>query len=197
MVGGFLVAAGAVGIFSAYQGASGAKERTYVTAGRDIDAGEHLGPGDLTLVALDLPSELAKLAVSSPEALVGTTTLAPVTAGQLVWRSGVVKPDGSPELAQISLPVHPANALGGKLLPGERVDVLLTSTSSGTPHVTTVSSGARVVRVEAGDRSVGSTGAIMLVLAVGPEEIESIAAATGTGTVTIARVTGLGWDEDS
>lgn len=197
MVGGFLVAAGAVGIFTAYQGASAANERTYVTAGRDIAAGEHLGAGDLAVVALDLPEELARLAVSSRDALVGTTTLAPVAAGQLVWRSGVVKPDGSPELAQISIPVHPANALGGKLLPGERVDVLVTSTTAGTPQVTTVSAGARVVRVETGDRSVGGTGAIMLVLAVAPEEIEHIAGATGTGTVTVARVTGLGWNEDS
>lgn len=197
VVGGFLVAAGAVGIFTAYQGASAANERTYVTAGRDIAAGEHLGAGDLAVVALDLPEELARLAVSSRDALVGTTTLAPVAAGQLVWRSGVVKPDGSPELAQISIPVHPANALGGKLLPGERVDVLVTSTTAGTPQVTTVSAGARVVRVETGDRSVGGTGAIMLVLAVAPEEIEHIAGATGTGTVTVARVTGLGWNEDS
>ncbi|MGC1512793.1 MAG: Flp pilus assembly protein CpaB [Acidimicrobiales bacterium] len=196
VVGGFLVAAGAVGIFSAYQGASGGRERSYVTANRDIAAGEHLRRSDLSVVALDLTDELRRLAVSSPDALVGTTTLAPVLAGQLIWRSGVVKPDGSPQLAQISIPVHPANALGGRLLPGERVDVLLTSTAAGAPQVTTISSGARVVRVDAGDRTVGSSGAMTLVLAVAPEELERLAEAAAAGTVTVARVTGLGWSDD-
>ena len=196
VVGGFLVAAGAVGFFSAYQGASGARERSYVTANRDIAAGEHLSRSDLSVVSLDLPDELRRLAVSSPDALVGTTVLAPVLSGQLIWRSGVVKPDGSPQLAQISIPVHPANALGGRLLPGERVDVLLTSTAAGAPQVTTISSGAQVVRVDAGDRAVGSSGEMTLVLAVAPEELEPLAEAAAAGTVTVARVTGLGWSDD-
>ncbi|MBI3257761.1 MAG: hypothetical protein HYZ59_08280, partial [Actinobacteria bacterium] len=80
--------------------------------------------------------------------------------------------------------------------PGERVDVLLTSTAAGAPQVTTISSGARVVRVDTGDRTVGSSGAMTLVLAVAPEELERLAEAAAAGTVTVARVTGLGWSDD-
>lgn len=194
VVGGFLVAAGAVGIFSAYQ-ASGAPERSYVIANRTIEAGEYLSASDLSVVALDLPDQLSRLAVSSPDALVGTTTLTPIKSGELIWSSGVVKPDGSPQLAQISIPVNPGNALGGRLLPGERVDVILTSTAAGAPQVTTISSGAKVVRIDSGDRAVGSNGSMTLVLAVPPGELQELAKAAASGTVTIARVTGLGWSD--
>lgn len=195
VVGAFLVAAGAIGIFSVYQASSQTPERYYVTAKRDIAAGEFISESDLALVPVDLPDQLMRHAISSPELLVGTTTLAPIKEGQLIWTSGVVKPDGSPELAQISIPVNPGNALGGRLLPGERVDVLLTSTAAGAPQVTKISSAARVVRVDSGDRSVGGNGAMTLVLAVPPEELEDMAKASAAGTVTIARVTGLGWED--
>lgn len=196
VVGGFLVAAGAIGVFSAYQGASQANMHAYVTARNDLEAGELVTRSDLVTIELNLPKALRQLAVTSPEALIGSTTLAPVSRGQLIWRGGVVKPDGSPQLAQISIPVQPANALGGRLLPGERVDVLLASTASGTPEVTTISSGARVVRIESGNQTVGSNGALTLVLAVPQGELEEIAKATASGTVTIARVTGLGWNDN-
>lgn len=195
VVGGFLVAAGAVGIFAAYQGASVTKGQPYVTASHDIDAGSLLSSADLVEVAIDLPEGMRKLAISSAESLVGTTALAPVAAGQLIWRTNVVRPDGSPNLAQISIPIEPANALGGRLSPGERVDIIHASPGVSDVQVSTISSGARVVRVDTGDRTVGATGSITLVVAVPPDELEAIAQAAASGTITIARVTGLGWSD--
>jgi hypothetical protein len=49
-----------------------------------------------------------------------------------------------------------------------------------------------VVKVLTDDQRVGSAGAIVVVLAVRPSELEPIAAAASAGHVTLARTTGVG-----
>lgn len=191
VVGGFLVAASAAGVFAAWSSAASDPVATYVAVDADVAAGERLTAGDLTLARVDLPAAQRALAFDDPDVLVGATALAPMSRGQLVQSSDVAKPDGAPTRAQISLRLEPGAAVGGDLRAGDEVDVIVTYTTGGAPSTSTISSAARVVRIIADRERVGSTGAIVVVLAVLPDELESIAAASAAGYVTLARVTGV------
>src|SRR5437870_5290303 len=124
VVGGFLVAASAAGVFGAWSAATGADVASYVVVTDDVAPGERITADDLALVAIDLPASQRRLAFTDVNALVGATALAPLVDGQLVQSSAVAKPVGAPERAQISLRVEPGAAVGGDLRPGEGVDVM-------------------------------------------------------------------------
>ncbi len=54
VVGGFLVALAAIGVFAAYTSATAEPVTEYVVAARDLTPGEQLTSGDVELVAIDL-----------------------------------------------------------------------------------------------------------------------------------------------
>lgn len=191
VVGGFLVAASAAGVFSAWSAATGGPGARYVVVTSDVAPGARIERSDLALVELDLPAAQRRLAFTDLRVLVGATALSELADGQLVQSSEVAKPVGAPERAQISLRVDPGAAVGGELRPGDTVDVLATYTAGGEPETSTISRGALVVKVVSDDRGVGSGGAIVLVLAVRPAEVEALASASSAGHVTIARTTGV------
>lgn len=191
VLGGFLVALSATGMFATWSAASGGPTTSYVVVTADLAPGERIDRADLALVALDLPAAQRRLAFTDPDVLVGATALAPLVDGQLVQSSAVAKPVGAPERAQISLRVEPGAAVGGDLRPGDVVDVIATYTTGGEPVTTTISRGALVVKLLSDDRRVGAGGAVVVVLAVRPSELEPLAAAAAAGHVTIARVTGV------
>lgn len=191
VVGGFLVAASAAGVFAAWTSATSTDAPSYVVLAADVAAGDRLDAADLAVVEVDLPAAQRAVAFDDVDVLVGATALAPMARGQLVQSSDVAKPVGAPERAQVSLRLEPGDAVGGDLRAGDEVDVIVTYTSGGAPETTTISSGARVVRVIADRERVGSSGALVVVLAVRPGELEPIAAASAAGHVTLARVTGV------
>jgi len=191
VVGGFLVAASAAGVFAAWTSATEVDAPSYVVLGADVAAGDRLDREDLTLVAIDLPAAQRSVAFDDVDVLVGATALAPMAKGQLVQSSDVAKPEGAPALAQVSLQLEPGDAVGGDLRAGDEVDVIATYTSGGAPETSTISRSARVVRVIADRERVGSSGALVVVLAVRPTDLEPIASAAAAGHITLARVTGV------
>lgn len=191
VLGGFLVAASATGVFAAWTSASQGPTTRYAVVTADVAPGERIERADLALVTIELPDAQRRLAFTDLEVLVGSTALAPLTDGQLVQSSAVAKPVGSPDRAQISLRVEPSGAVGGDLRSGDTVDVIATYTAGGAPETTTISRGALVVKLIADERRVGSGGAVVVVLAVRPNELESIASAAAAGYVTLARTTGV------
>ena len=191
VVGGFLVAASATGVFAAWSASTDGPAASYVVVTGDVAPGERIDRGDLALVAIDLPAAQRRHAFTDLRVLVGATALAPLVDGQLVQSSDVAKPVGAPERAQVSVRVESGSAVGGDLRAGDRVDVIATYTSGGEPETTTISRGAIVVKVLADDARVGSGGSVVVVLAVRPDELEPIASAAAAGHVTIARTTGV------
>ena len=191
VVGGFLVAASAAGVFAAWSAASTEPTTQYVVVRGDVAAGERLERGDLALAAIDLPDGQRRVAFTDLDLLVGATALSPLVDGQLVQSSDVAKPVGAPDRAQISLRLEPGAAVGGDLRAGEVVDVIVTYTSAGKPVTSTIARDALVVKVLDADDGVGASGALVLVLAVRRAELEPIAAASAAGHVTIARTTGV------
>jgi Flp pilus assembly protein CpaB len=194
VVGGFLVAASAVGVFAAYADAGAAPRTSYVVVVDEVVAGQRLRPADLALVPLDLPAAQQAVSFTDADLLVDAVALGPMAAGQLVQLSDVARPVGGEDRAQISLAVRPGSALGGSrtyLRGGELVDVLVTYTSAGAPETSTVARDAVVVDVLTGGEAIGGSGAVTVVLAVPPEELEAVAQAGAAGEVTLVRTTGL------
>jgi Flp pilus assembly protein CpaB len=191
VVGGFLVAASAVGVFAAWSASSSGPTASYVVATHAIAPGERIDRSDLALVAIDLPVAQRRLAFTDVDVLVGATALSALVDGQLLQSSEVAKPVGAPARAQVSLRLEPGSAVGGELRPGDTVDVIATYTAGGEPKTSTIGRDAIVVKVIASDQRVGSGGALVLVLAVRPSELEPIASAAAAGHITIARTTGV------
>ena len=191
VIGGFLVAASATGVFAAWSSASSGPSTAYVVVTDDIAPGQRIERRDLALVTVDLPTAQRRLAFTDPEVLIGATAIAPLVDGQLVQSSAVAKPAGAPERAQISLRVEPGAAVGGDLRPGDVVDVIATYTSGGQPQTSTIARSALVVKLVSDEQRVGAGGSVVVVLAVRPAELEPIASAAAAGHVTIARTTGV------
>jgi Flp pilus assembly protein CpaB len=102
-----------------------------------------------------------------------------------------VAPAEGRRTALISVPVEPGNALGGDDLEGERVDVIVAYTQDGEVRTETVAEGVLVSRVLSGDRDLGASGQLTVVLAATPGQLERIAGASAQGKITLAVTTGL------
>jgi hypothetical protein len=193
VVGGFLIALAALGVFVAYQGAARHATTQYAVVAHDVAPGSILTAADLETAGMELPNELAGRAFTDPSALVGKVTLGPLTDGELVQRSAVVAPAQAGSAYQVSLPIDRSRALAGGLVAGEVVDVLVTYAS----ETIVVSRGATVVRSDSGGRgTIGSGGETVLVLAVrSPDEVLAITHGSQVGKVTVVRTTGVA-DED-
>jgi Flp pilus assembly protein CpaB len=191
VIGGFLVAASATGVFAAWSATSSGPSARYVVVTADVAPGERIDAGDVALVGVDLPASQRRVSFTDVDTIVGATALAPLVAGQLVQTSDVAKPMGAPERAQVSLRLEPGSAVGGDLRAGDTVDVIATYTAGGEPQTSTISRSALVVKVISDEQRVGSGGSLVLVLAVRPDELEAIASASAAGHVTIARTTGV------
>lgn len=183
MVGAFLVAVAAVGIFAAYeQAARGARTR-YVVAARSLVAGRTVTAADVTTVALDLPPGVRTRAFTGPGPVVGHLLLANVGAGELVQRSAVaVGTLAQAGQEEVSFAVDPARSLGDRILPGDVVDILATTDGRTTAL-------ARQVRVL--DReSRGGGGFIYTVGLSDQGAVDAVAAAGVAGSLTLVRSDG-------
>jgi Flp pilus assembly protein CpaB len=191
VVGGFLVAVAAVGVFAAVTGSSQGPSTDYVVAAHDLPAGRVLTLDDLDTVALDLPADQASGAYRYPPSLIGTITLSPLAAGELVQASAIGEPvaDGVPTVA-MSLPA--AAALGGDLRPGDLVDAYVTFGSEVEATTELVVPGATVVAVSSPtDDVVAEAGQVQVRLAVpDPAQRIELVNAVNAGAVTLAGVTG-------
>ncbi len=138
---------------------AGSQRVAVLVAARDLEALHPLSADDLTL--RDLPPEvLPEGALSDVERAVGRTPRAPLVRGQFVlaaglgdqgatFRTGLAVPRG---WRAVAVPLAPAQALGGALLPGGVVDVIAVPTPGRAPAgrlAEVVASGALVLDVRA------------------------------------------------
>jgi Flp pilus assembly protein CpaB len=191
VVGGFLVAAAAVGTFGAYSAAGDAPGQPYVALTRDVPAGQALSPGDLEIVRADLSARQRQVVVTDLLVAEGAVAVSPLQAGQLLATGDVVKLAGVEGRAQLSIPVEPARANNGELTPGERVDVISTSSDAGSSTTETIARDATVVRVFRGEQSLGSSSNVVVTLSLTAGELEPVAAAAAGDVIALARVSGL------
>jgi Flp pilus assembly protein CpaB len=191
LVGGFLVAASAVGLFAAFLAATAGPQHSYVVAARDLEVGERLALGDLSTTPMVLSDALHARVFSDPEALLGTTVVARRSAGELVHASDLVRADGEPATRELSFSVEASRALGDRLRPGEHVDVIATFGSGRDAYSVLVISDARVLRAHAAAGGLMGDGRLHLALELASaEDVLALAHAVDVGQVTVVRATG-------
>lgn len=164
-----------------------------LAAARVLHAGEVLGPGDVKAVPARLAGEQAVLLVGPTDidAVVGLTLGREVQAGALLERSSLVRARGDTRL--VSFAVARSDAVGGRLGPGDLVDVVAT-TGTGPDACTRVA--AAGLHVVAAGTAPGRAGALtgedgveVTVDAAAPQVI-ALAHALATGHVVLVLATG-------
>ncbi len=193
-MGGFLVAASAVGIFAAYTSASADHRVGYVVARRALTVGQRLAADDLTTAPMELPSGLSgQSAYRAPSRLVGAVVTSPVRAGELVEASDVAASEIGLGQRQLSFPVEASRAVDGTLAVGDSVDVLVTYGTGADASTTAVATGVRVIALDDSSAELGSVASPSEVVTVALDnwrDVLPLAQAVNAGQVILVRSTG-------
>jgi Flp pilus assembly protein CpaB len=190
VVGGFLVAASAVGVFAAYTGATADHRKPFVVAAHQLTIGSRITSADVTVARMQLPDAAAAHAFARTTSVIGRVVVAPVTPGELVQSSSVLPRDGAPAGAkEVSFTVDPAQVNGVQV--GEPVDVYVTDGTAGAARTTLVVEQAPVIRLT-GSRSAVSTGtSVVVTLALTKaDDVQAVVHASRTGQITLVRSAG-------
>lgn len=193
MVGGFLVALAAVGIFAGYTGATADTREPYLVARRDLPLGHRVSGADLATLAMDLPAALQARAYRDARQVVGSLVIGPVAKGELVQSSNVLAGEGPAGERQISFPIDSSRAVDGRLRKGEVVDVLATYGTGADGYTVLVVQGARVADRSEAKGSLSDSGDEVITLVV-PTAADTLAVAhaVSAGVVTLVRAGGAG-----
>jgi Flp pilus assembly protein CpaB len=205
VVGALLIAVAVVGIFAAYTSSNARPRQLYVVAARDLPAGTRLTDADLSVAALDVPDAgLRKVLFGSGAMLTsrGATTIAHISAGELIEGSAVVGRAGGPDSREVSIQIDRARAVGGTLKSGEYVDVLGTFGTGADAYTVTMVAQVRVLSIGTVTSALGdaSSSQILTLAAVDQHMAEALADANVAAQMTLVRsadpgpgqVTGVG-----
>jgi Flp pilus assembly protein CpaB len=110
--------------------------RAVLVATRDLPAGAVIGPRDLTVARVRVDDAIYRAAVPADAlgGLVGKQLAAPVYANQLVSQAQLsARPALAPGQMALTIPVSAETAAGGRIRPGDHVQVLAT-TAKGRPE---------------------------------------------------------------
>lgn len=173
-------------------------DTTVLVAARDVQIGTRLGDGDVKSVRLpgaDLPVGY----YSSKSKIVGRGVILPISKGEFLLPSKLAAENSGsglpslipPGMRAVSVRVNDVVSVAGFVVPGTRVDVMLTGTPPGgkEPVTTTVLENALVLAV--GQRlERNSTGdpqtAPVITLQVSPEDAQKLTLATSEGRIQLA-----------
>jgi Flp pilus assembly protein CpaB len=190
VVGGFLVAASAVGLFAAYSAATAGPRHSYVIAAGPLEVGHRLTADDLAVVATDLPDLLRARSFTDPEALIGATVVAQRAPGELLHASDLVRIDGERGTRELSFSVDASRALGDRITPGEHVDVVATYGAGRDAYTVVVVSATRVLRAQpAPGGLVADTRVQLTVELLDAGQMLALAHAVDVGQITVVRST--------
>lgn len=191
IVGGFLVAVSALGIFTAYARATAGPTTSYVVARHDLPLGTKLSEDDLVALPMELPSAVAdQAAFDRTSGVVGATTVGPIRQGELVQAGDLVRKRSGPAELEVSFEIEPDRALAGSLRPGESVDVLATFGAGTDAYTVVVVQQARVLATTS-TRTTLNTGTNIISLALASSDAAlALTHAVNAGEVTLVRSTG-------
>ena len=188
VVGGFLVALAAVGVFAGYTTATTEERQAYLVARQDLPLGHRITKADLGTLDMDLPALSRAKVYRDPSQLIGAVVIGPVAKGELVQASSVVAGGEDTGEAQISFSIESARAVNGTLRRGEVVDVVATFGTGADGYTAVVVKGARVADRSETDGILSNGGDEVVTLAV-PNEADTLAVAhaVSSGTITLVR----------
>ena len=189
VVGGFLVAVSALGVYLAWSGATQGPTEQFVVAARDLPIGTRLSADDLEVVAMDLPRSLAaNAAFDDANDLDGVKVVNPIRKGELVQASALVVAGSQADALEVSFAIEASRAVAGGLKPGEFIDVLATFGAGADTYTTTVLQGSRVLDITESGGALGSTDARVITLAVAnADEARAVAHAVNVAKIMLVR----------
>ena len=134
------------------------------------------------------------------QAVKGTVARAPILAGEPLTNTKIVHSDSAgfmaamvtPGMRAVSIPITTESGAGGFILPNDRVDVIVTIQISDSPKLYVARTLLHAVRVLAVDQTYTQDKDQKTVLAktatleLSPQQSETVAAASATGTVALA-----------
>lgn len=168
-------------------------------AAQDLRQDETLEPGELVRAEVKLPPDVAAAYAAATEDLTGAVLTRPLTAGELVPNAWIASGPAAAAGRSMTIPVTPEHAVGGRLRPGDRVDVYATFDSGDARARTSVlvRSVEVIDVVETGGLVVGEESVVGLTVAVTPSEAARLAFAIRTAELDIALVAGASGDDGS
>ncbi len=195
LLGAFLVTVAVVGLFATFRRAQEDLGSLYVVVATTVPAGQVITAEDLAIRHLDL-GEIADRTLTAEADAIGAVAVQTLLPGQLVQRGHILAPvpgvdEGAPPTFEVSFALDRPRALGGRLQPGEVVDVVATLDADGTSCATVVAGDARVVAAgTTGDEVLTGGGPYTVTLAI-PEDraVLGLIFALDRSDVTIVRAT--------
>lgn len=150
-----------------------------------LDATEHL-----RFVEVDGSSDLVGRSVLRDEvgAFEGFIVTASLRTGDLVNRSQLREAAASGDLRAMSVPVDPANAAGGRIAVGDRVDVI--AVDDGVARYVLVGSEVIERSPETSGSALGGSGSFFIVVGVTADQALELASAMDRADIQIVRSTG-------
>jgi pilus assembly protein CpaB len=167
------------------------QDRTVAVAAatRTIESGTVVGAGDLQSVPLDAAAEVLATLIRWEQVsdLTGRVATRTIAAGRLIGPDDFLPVAAAGGLRAMSIPVEPEHAVGGNLVPGDRVDVIAVVDGLAEYVVTDT----EVLAVAPGERG-ALTGTVdfFVVLAVDAETALRLSEAVEGGGVELIRSTG-------
>lgn len=193
MVGGLLVAVGALGTWAAITSSGHTDEAQYVVADRLIAPGQRIEPGDLRTTPMDLPEGVRSSAFTNPDAVAESVALGPIAAGELVQSGSVASSDAGEAATELSFSVETDWAVAGSLRVGDVIDIFATDDRAATAATALVLNDVVIRRIsKPGDDGLGADRSQTITVGVSsPDAVKDAVTATRTKTVTVVRVTDL------
>lgn len=195
VLGAFLVTVAVVGLFASFRRAQEDTRSPYVVVASTVPAGHQISAADLAVRLLDI-GDLADRTLTDPDGAVGAVAVQTLVPGQLLQDADIVRPGpGAPETGddayEVSFSLDRSRALGGRLVPGEVVDVIATLDAGGTSCATVVVPKARVIRIGTGDeQTLSARDSLAVTLAVADDAaVLGLVFAVDESDVTIVRST--------
>jgi Flp pilus assembly protein CpaB len=186
-----MIVAGVVGMvlsFAALREHPG--DASVAVAAHEIRAGEAVGPADFRTEPVTTGASLLATVVRAGEIhdLRGRIAGSTIAEGEIVTHRVLRPAAARGGLRAMSIPIDSARAVGGRLAPGDRVDVLF----AGERAVSIIVTDADVLAVDArGHGGIGdSSSPFTVTIAVTARQSQLVAAAVADGNVSLARTTG-------
>ncbi len=190
LVGGFLVAAAAVGLFATVASADSRPATRVLAVNRDLGAGAVITRLDLEELAVDVPDDVQAGLVVDAATVVGSVLVHDVAAHSMLRVDDVVAVGTQAGFEEVSFSVPTSRALGRAFTPGERVDVLATFEDTAGACTDRIVRRALVADFRRGDDQLGARDDVVFVLAVAdPETARLLTFAADTATLSVVGTT--------
>ncbi len=159
---------------------------------RDLPEGARLSGRDVHQVEVTMPPVQLRGYLGAATGIEGTVLLRPVRQGELLAAEWVNDDADPASLRSVTIPITPDHAVGGALVPGDRVDVFATVTPEQPRARTELLVEGAEVEALATSRGLVVEGESLvgLTLAVPPEDIAKIVFAIRTAEIDVVRVEG-------